>query len=61
MVMFFRDRRGHVPYGEAGDRPTKDEFRRFMADFPDKYDYTHAKVRKQYASYQISMCLFYNW
>ena len=33
-----------LPYEISLNKPTKDQYRRFMHDFPDLYDYTAAKV-----------------
>ena len=40
-----RDGRGRPPFVVAGSKETRNEFRRFMAAFPDRYDYTKAQVR----------------
>ncbi|XP_077978963.1 tRNA endonuclease ANKZF1-like [Glandiceps talaboti] len=39
-----RDKNGKPSYVMACDKPTRNEFRKFMADFPDKYDYTKAQI-----------------
>ncbi|XP_042206876.1 ankyrin repeat and zinc finger domain-containing protein 1-like isoform X2 [Homarus americanus] len=33
-----------VPYDTSYDKETRNQFRRFMADYPDKYDYKKARV-----------------
>ena len=40
-----RDGRGRPPFVVAGSKETRNEFRRFMASFPDRYDYAKAQVR----------------
>ena len=40
-----RDGRGRPPFVVAGSKETRNEFRRFMAAFPDRYDYAKAQVR----------------
>eukprot|EP00118_Oscarella_pearsei_P016354 m.155117 g.155117 ORF g.155117 m.155117 type:complete len:673 (+) comp38658_c0_seq8:12-2030(+) len=39
-----RDKVGRLPYNVARDKPTRNAFRRFMAQCPDKYDYSSAQV-----------------
>ncbi|OPJ79933.1 ankyrin repeat and zinc finger domain-containing protein 1 [Patagioenas fasciata monilis] len=39
-----RDRQDKTPYCVSADRPTRNAFRKFMVDYPDKYDYSRAKV-----------------
>ncbi|XP_005049569.1 PREDICTED: ankyrin repeat and zinc finger domain-containing protein 1 isoform X1 [Ficedula albicollis] len=39
-----RDRQERTPYCVSADRLTRNAFRRFMVDHPDKYDYSRAKV-----------------
>ncbi|NXA68151.1 ANKZ1 protein, partial [Mohoua ochrocephala] len=39
-----RDRQERTPYCISADRPTRNAFRKFMVDHPDKYDYSRAKV-----------------
>ncbi|KAK7010519.1 ankyrin repeat and zinc finger domain-containing protein 1, partial [Biomphalaria glabrata] len=38
-----RDKSGKTPYS-LGDTKVRNAFRRFMADFPEKYDYTKAQI-----------------
>jgi len=51
MCLFFikkvicRDGKGRLPYVISGSKETRQEFRRFVADFPDMYDYTRSQVR----------------
>ena len=40
----YRDGKGRLPYVIAGNKETRQEFRRFVADFPDMYDYTRSQV-----------------
>lgn len=42
--MSHRDRQERTPYCVSADRPTRNAFRKFMVDHPDKYDYSRAKV-----------------
>ncbi|XP_009069278.1 PREDICTED: ankyrin repeat and zinc finger domain-containing protein 1 [Acanthisitta chloris] len=39
-----RDRQERTPYCISANRVTRNAFRKFMVDHPDKYDYSHAKV-----------------
>lgn len=39
-----RDRQDRTPYCVSADRLTRNAFRKFMVDHPDKYDYSRAKV-----------------
>ncbi|NXM70124.1 ANKZ1 protein, partial [Serilophus lunatus] len=39
-----RDRQERTPYCVSADRLTRNVFRKFMVDHPDKYDYSRAKV-----------------
>ncbi|GIL44599.1 hypothetical protein Vafri_2123 [Volvox africanus] len=39
-----RDAKGRTPYALAGDKETRDAFRRFMAQHPDKWDYAAAGI-----------------
>ncbi|KFQ06619.1 Ankyrin repeat and zinc finger domain-containing protein 1, partial [Leptosomus discolor] len=39
-----RDRQDRTPYCVSADKPTRNAFRKFMVDHPDKYDYSRAKV-----------------
>lgn len=41
---FCRDRQERTPYCVSADKPTRNTFRKFMVDHPDKYDYGRAKV-----------------
>ncbi|XP_069717381.1 tRNA endonuclease ANKZF1 [Phaenicophaeus curvirostris] len=39
-----RDEQDRTPYCVSADKPTRNAFRKFMVDHPDKYDYSRAKV-----------------
>ncbi|XP_010138184.1 PREDICTED: ankyrin repeat and zinc finger domain-containing protein 1 [Buceros rhinoceros silvestris] len=39
-----RDRQDRTPYCISADKPTRNAFRKFMVDHPDKYAYSRAKV-----------------
>ncbi|NWR55542.1 ANKZ1 protein, partial [Bucorvus abyssinicus] len=39
-----RDRQDRTPYCISADKLTRNAFRKFMVDHPDKYDYSRAKV-----------------
>ncbi|KFV63392.1 Ankyrin repeat and zinc finger domain-containing protein 1 [Dryobates pubescens] len=39
-----RDRQDRTPYCVSADKVTRNAFRKFMVDHPDKYDYNRAKV-----------------
>ncbi|XP_046700988.1 ankyrin repeat and zinc finger domain-containing protein 1 isoform X2 [Silurus meridionalis] len=39
-----RDRKGQTPYAVAPDKESRNMFRKFMAEHPDKYDYAKAQV-----------------
>jgi len=41
---FSRDGKGRLPYVIAGSKETRQEFRRFQAEFPDMYDYARSQV-----------------
>ncbi|XP_053926656.1 ankyrin repeat and zinc finger domain-containing protein 1 isoform X2 [Cuculus canorus] len=40
----FRDGQDRTPYCVSADKLTRNAFRKFMVDHPDKYDYSRAKV-----------------
>ncbi|KAI5107425.1 ankyrin repeat and zinc finger domain-containing protein 1 isoform X4 [Silurus meridionalis] len=40
----FKDRKGQTPYAVAPDKESRNMFRKFMAEHPDKYDYAKAQV-----------------
>ncbi len=42
--VFFRDKKGQTPYGVAPEKDTRNTFRKYMAEHPQKYDYTKAQV-----------------
>lgn len=44
-LLLHRDRQERTPYCVSADKPTRNTFRKFMVDHPDKYDYGRAKVR----------------
>ncbi|XP_074729536.1 tRNA endonuclease ANKZF1 isoform X1 [Strix uralensis] len=39
-----RDRQDRTPYCVSADKPTRNAFRKFMVDHPDKYNYSRAQV-----------------
>lgn len=39
-----KDMKGRPPFAVAGDKETRNEFRRFMASYPDRYDYAKAQI-----------------
>ncbi|XP_065606525.1 tRNA endonuclease ANKZF1 [Cyrtonyx montezumae] len=39
-----RDKQERTPYCISADKPTRNAFRKFMVNHPDKYDYSRAKV-----------------
>ncbi|XP_036401343.1 ankyrin repeat and zinc finger domain-containing protein 1 [Megalops cyprinoides] len=39
-----RDVKGQTPYSVAPDKDTRNVFRRYMAEHPDKYDYSKAQI-----------------
>ena len=43
-VVFLRASTGRVPYDVAKDKETRNVFRRFMAAFPEKFNYNEARV-----------------
>lgn len=43
-VVLYRNCAGHLPYLVAKDKPTRDCFRRFMAQQPTAYDYAAAQI-----------------
>ncbi len=44
VYVFFRDKKGQTPYGVAPEKDTRNTFRKYMAEHPQKYDYTKAQV-----------------
>ena len=44
MGVFYRDSSGRVPYVVAKEKSVRDCYRRFMALWPEAYDYTVAQV-----------------
>lgn len=45
IIFVYRDRKGQTPYIVAPDKDTRNVFRKYMADNPDRYDYKKAQVR----------------
>lgn len=41
-----RDQKGQTPYVVAPDKDTRNVFRKYMGDNPDRYDYKKAQVRE---------------
>ncbi|XP_022807827.1 ankyrin repeat and zinc finger domain-containing protein 1-like [Stylophora pistillata] len=39
-----KDEKGRTSYAVAGNKDTRNEFRRFMASYPDRYDYVKAQI-----------------
>lgn len=39
-----RDKFGQTPYNFAKDKESRNEFRKFMGQYPDRYDYKTAQV-----------------
>ncbi|XP_016138079.1 ankyrin repeat and zinc finger domain-containing protein 1-like [Sinocyclocheilus grahami] len=39
-----KDKKGQTPYGVAPEKDTRNTFRKYMAEHPQKYDYTKAQV-----------------
>ncbi|MBN3295208.1 ANKZ1 protein, partial [Amia calva] len=39
-----RDKKGQTPYSVAAEKDTRNEFRKYMAEHPDRYDYSKAQV-----------------
>ncbi|KAL1268088.1 hypothetical protein QQF64_033451 [Cirrhinus molitorella] len=39
-----KDKKGQTPYGVAPEKDTRNTFRKYMGEHPDKYDYTKAQV-----------------
>ena len=50
-----RDGRGKLPYSLAASKEVRDVFRRFMAKYPDRYDYKLTQV-SNYRLCQSSQC-----
>ena len=44
LFLHFRDINSKTCYQLSANKITRDEFRKFMAEFPDRYDYKTAKV-----------------
>ena len=43
-VWLVRDKFGQPPYTSAKDKECRNEFRKFMGQYPDRYDYKTAQV-----------------
>lgn len=43
--MPFRDNKGHTPYIVAPDKDTRNVFRKYMGENPERYDYKKAQVK----------------
>jgi len=39
-----KDNKGRPPFTIAGSKETRNVFRRFMASYPERYDYVKAQV-----------------
>lgn len=48
--MPFRDNKGQTPYIVAPDKDTRNVFRKFMGENPDRYDYKKAQVKRKHAA-----------
>ena len=59
-VFIVRDEKGRTPYAVAGDKETRNEFRRFMACHPDRYDYVKAQVCFVQSSVSSVILLLYH-
>lgn len=61
--MPFRDNRGQTPYIVAPDKDTRNVFRKYMGENPDRYDYKKAQVKsKLIACISLNInayCLFF--
>lgn len=44
-MFVYRDNKGRTPYVVAPDKDTRNVFRKYMGDNPDRYDYKKAQVR----------------
>lgn len=47
-ISLHRDNKGQTPYIVAPDKDTRNVFRKYMGENPDKYDYSKAQVRINY-------------
>lgn len=47
-IFVYRDNKGRTPYIVAPDKDTRNVFRKYMGDNPDRYDYKKAQVRGQF-------------
>lgn len=45
MQFLYRDSKGQTPYLVAPDKDTRNVFRKYMGENPDRYDYSKAQVR----------------
>lgn len=43
-IFLYRDNKGQTPYIVAPDKDTRNVFRKYMGENPDKYDYSKAQV-----------------
>lgn len=44
-IFLYRDNKGQTPYIVAPDKDTRNVFRKYMGENPDKYDYRKAQVK----------------
>lgn len=44
VIITYRDNKGQTPYIVAPDKDTRNVFRKYMGENPDKYDYRRAQV-----------------
>lgn len=52
-----RDKFGQTPYNFAKDKESRNEFRKFMGQYPDRYDYKTAQVSGRISHiYKTSFC-----
>lgn len=54
-IFHYRDNKRQTPYIVAPDKETRAVFRKYMAENPDKYDYSKAQVRLQPYLWHVSL------
>lgn len=52
-IFLYRDNKGQTPYIVAPDKDTRNVFRKYMGENPDKYDYSKAQVRTYSLTFDV--------
>lgn len=56
----FRDSTGKLPFQLAKDKSTRNAFRRFMAQYPQKYNYQLAQVSQMMIEGHLHLLFFFS-